>query len=515
MEQQDSHIKEIQMAFAKMKSNADLLALLNMAKRLVYGEEAKPFKLKQLTFYSNPKLGGKRYVDFTIKKKSGGDRTIHVPEKGLKALQKTLAYILQAVYEPHKAAMGFVTGKSIVDNANLHIGRKYVYNVDLKDFFPSIDQARVWKCLQLRPFNLNDKDLGENNNLPLNNSYHLKITDKLVLLPYVSYEMGYLNGVWKIDLNKWTLDGKAIGGKIVYAIKEHSILIFTDTSILTGLESLLRENELEYSESKLFKYINLLINKDQQKLKSEVSRLQLANRIAAICCTEMEVERLNSNGEWERIKRNVLPQGAPTSPILTNIVCQRLDFLLTGVAKRFGLTYSRYADDITFSSMHNVYQKDSDFINELHRIIAEQGFHLKESKTRLQKEGYRQEVTGLLVNEKANVQQRYIKQLRMWLYNWERYSYEKAYLLFLNDYFGDKGHNIDKKPNMLMVIAGKLEYLKMVKGADNELYQKLKERFNRLSGEFNYIESILDIWEHKGIDQAMEIFYAPKKGTNE
>jgi retron-type reverse transcriptase len=515
MEQQDSHIKEIQMAFAKMKSNADLLALLNMAKPLVYGVEAKPFKLKQLTFYSNPKLGGKRYIDFTIKKKSGGDRTIHAPEKGLKALQKTLAYILQTVYEPHKAAMGFVTGKSIVDNANLHIGRKYVYNVDLKDFFPSIDQARVWKCLQLRPFNLNDKDLGENSNLPPNNSYHLKITDKLVLLPYVSYEMGYLNGVWKIDLNKWTLDGKAIGGKIVYAIKEHSIFIFTDTSILTGLESLLRENKLEYSESILFKYINLLINKDQQKLKSEVSRLQLANRIAAICCTEMEVERLNSNGEWERIKRNVLPQGAPTSPILTNIVCQRLDFLLTGVAKRFGLTYSRYADDITFSSMHNVYQKDSDFINELHRIIAEQGFHIKESKTRLQKEGYRQEVTGLLVNEKSNVQHRYIKQLRMWLYNWERYGYKKAYLFFLNDYFGDKGHNVDKKPNMLMVIAGKLDYLKMVKGADNELYQKLKERFNRLSGEFNYIESILDIWEHKGIDQAMEIFYAPKKGTNE
>jgi retron-type reverse transcriptase len=226
----------------------------------------------------------------------------------------------------------------------------------------------------------------------------------------------------------------------------------------------------------------------------------------------MEVERLNSNGEWEKNKRNVLPQGAPTSPILTNIVCQRLDFLLTGVAKRFGLTYSRYADDITFSSMHNVYQKDSDFINELHRIIAEQGFHIKESKTRLQKEGYRQEVTGLLVNEKANVQKRYIKQLRMWLYNWERYGYEKAYLFFLNDYFGDKGHNIDKKPNMLMVIAGKLDYLKMVKGADNPICVKLRGRLDKLALEkntklrVNYLESILNTFKKEGLDKAMNLY---------
>ena len=51
--------------------------------------------------------------------------------------------------------MGFVRDRSIVDNAKLHVGSKYVYNIDLKDFFPSVDQARVWKCFQLKPFNLN------------------------------------------------------------------------------------------------------------------------------------------------------------------------------------------------------------------------------------------------------------------------------------------------------------------------------------------------------------------------
>jgi len=177
-----------------------------------------------------------------------------------------------------------------------------------------------------------------------------------------------------------------------------------------------------------------------------------------------------------------LPQGAPTSPVITNIVCQKLDYLLSGVAKRFGLKYSRYADDITFSSMHNVYQPESEFLKELHRIIAEQNFHIKESKTRLQKDGYRKEVTGLLVNEKANVQQRYIKQLRMWLYYWERYGYERASRFFLQQYIVDKGHVRNGKPDMANVISGKLDYLIMVKGADNELYQKLKTRFEKLTG---------------------------------
>jgi hypothetical protein len=170
--------------------------------------------------------------------------------------------------------------------------------------------------------------------------------------------------------------------------------------------------------------------------------------------------------------------------VITNIVCQKLYYLLTGVAKRFGLKYSRYADDITFSSMHNVYHPESQFLKELHRIIAEQNFHIKESKTRLQKDGYRKEVTGLLVNEKANVQQRYIKQLRMWLYYWENYGYEKAYNFFIKQYVKDKKGVIKGKPNMANVIGGKLDYLKMVKGPDNELYIKLKNRFDILANQY-------------------------------
>ncbi|MBK8626360.1 MAG: hypothetical protein IPN86_12600 [Saprospiraceae bacterium] len=194
----------------------------------------------------------------------------------------------------------------------------------------------------------------------------------------------------------------------------------------------------------------------------------------------MEVERKNEKGEWTKVNKNVLPQGAPTSPTITNIICERLDRRLSGLAKRFGLKYSRYADDITFSSMHFEYSKDGEFIKELNRIITDQNFDIKDSKTRLQKQGYKQEVTGLVVNEQVNVNERYIKELRMWLYTWEKYGYEKAYNYFLLRYKTDKGHIKKGKPDMANVIAGKLDYLKMVKGSDNQLYSKLKGRFNLL-----------------------------------
>jgi retron-type reverse transcriptase len=212
------------------------------------------------------------------------------------------------------------------------------------------------------------------------------------------------------------------------------------------------------------------------------------------------------------VKKNVLPQGAPTSPTFSNIVCQQLDFYLSAVAKRFGLQYSRYADDITFSSMHNVYQPESEFLKELHRIIAEQNFHIKESKTRLQKDGYRKEVTGLLVNEEANVQQRYIKQLRMWLYYWERYGYERAEGFFLKQYIADKGDCLKGKPNMSNVIGGKLDYLRMVKGGENELYLKLRMRFDILIRSTDPINHVLTVWENDGINQAMDFYYKDKLG---
>lgn len=500
------NIDQIRNAFENMQSKEDLLQLMNEVKPMIYGDKTVPFQLKQLTWYSNPKLATKRYTSFTIKKKSGTERTIHAPVKGLKAIQKTLSFIFQCVYEPHKATTGFVREKSIVDNAKEHVGSKYVYNIDLKDFFPSIDQARVWKCLQLKPFNLNNH----------NTEIEEKVISKVFSFDEIKQELNFTHARL---LNTYK-------GFFLHLItnvenRETYISVKIDNTISLIGETLdekvndIKTNYVVYAYViDNGTYFKLLHNKDIKNKDRKItkSRQQIASIIASICCNEMEVERMNSSREWILEKRNVLPQGAPTSPILTNVVCQRLDYLLSAVAKRFGLKYSRYADDITFSSSHNVYQSESDFLKELHRIIAEQGFHIKESKTRLQKEGYRKEVTGLLVNDKVNVQNRYIKQLRMWLYYWETYGFDRANSFFTQQYHAEKGNIIKGKPDMKNVIDGKLNYLKMVKGGDNTLYKMLSKRFKLLSLNMNkksitrsqYLDSVLKTLLEKGIEDAMK-----------
>ncbi|GIV42925.1 MAG: hypothetical protein KatS3mg035_0048 [Bacteroidia bacterium] len=162
--------------------------------------------------------------------------------------------------------------------------------------------------------------------------------------------------------------------------------------------------------------------------------------------------------------------------------------------RRFGATYTRYADDITFSSQHNIYNKDDEFLKELKRIIEE--YHLykfpdktitlgpplqiHEKKIRLRKKNQRQEVTGLVVNEKVNVRRKYVKQIRMWLYYWEKYGYEKAEQIFQKDYLAYKGHAKKSNVRLENVLAGKLEFLRMVKGIQDGTYKALIKRFTKL-----------------------------------
>ena len=116
----------------------------------------------------------------------------------------------------------------------------------------------------------------------------------------------------------------------------------------------------------------------------------------------------------------------------------------------------------------------------LEDIIAKQGFTINHSKTRLQKVGYRQEVTGLIVSDRVNVQKRYIKQLRQWLFYWETHGYERACKYFLPKYRTDKGNVKKGNPNLRNVLSGKLDFLKMVKGSNNSTYLKLWERYSKL-----------------------------------
>ncbi len=198
---------------------------------------------------------------------------------------------------------------------------------------------------------------------------------------------------------------------------------------------------------------------------------EVANVVAGLCC--------HPSAE---MTGNVLPQGAATSPLLTNAICDTLDRRMRGVAKRFGLHYSRYADDMTFSSMHNVYQEGSDFRKEIKRIIEEQGFKMNDKKTRLLRDGERQEVTGLTVNQRVNVTRKYVHDIRWMLHCWEKDGYGRAYALFYDYYKRTKGYIKKGEPVMENVIGGKLDYMRMVKGENNATYRKLLERFIKLQG---------------------------------
>ena len=108
-----------------------------------------------------------------------------------------------------------------------------------------------------------------------------------------------------------------------------------------------------------------------------------------------------------------LPQGAPTSPIITNLICNILDMRLLNIAKKFKLDYTRYADDLTFSTNDKKFLYNLDeFKNEITEIIEHSGFMVNEKKTRLQFKNSRQEVTGLIVNKKINVNRDYYKKTR-------------------------------------------------------------------------------------------------------
>lgn len=117
--------------------------------------------------------------------------------------------------------------------------------------------------------------------------------------------------------------------------------------------------------------------------------------LATLCCRE-----------------DVLPQGAPTSPALSNLVMKHFDDVMGGYCERQGLCYTRYCDDITVSGdkpLYTAYEK-------AYRLLDEMGFTVNDAKTRFVSRASRQTVTGLVVNESLHVPREYRRALRQELH---------------------------------------------------------------------------------------------------
>lgn len=251
-------------------------------------------KVAMLSFLLFTKSKTTLYTKFDIPKRHGGTREIWAPERHLKLIQHRLANLLQDCVaeistlhghvendKHHGIAHGFKRKHTIMTNARAHITRRYVFNVDLHDFFGSINFGRV------RGFFLKDKNFA--------------------LQP------------------------------------------------------------------------------------------QVATVLAQIACSE-----------------NKLPQGSPCSPVISNLIGHTLDILLVRLAKSAGCTYTRYADDLTFSTNKPLFPsriavetggKGDQWTpgHGLKRLIVKSGFSFNDRKTRMQYRDSRQEVTGLTVNRKVNV----------------------------------------------------------------------------------------------------------------
>lgn len=110
-----------------------------------------------------------------------------------------------------------------------------------------------------------------------------------------------------------------------------------------------------------------------------------------------------------------LPQGAPTSPIISNMICNIFDIRIIKLAKKYRLDYTRYADDLTFSTNDKNYLMNKEqFYIEIKKEIEKAGFHINEDKTRISYNSSRQEVTGIITNKKINIKREYYKKQEQW-----------------------------------------------------------------------------------------------------
>ncbi|WP_371877855.1 retron Ec67 family RNA-directed DNA polymerase/endonuclease [Pseudomonas chlororaphis] len=255
----------------------------------------EPKLLSYILYVKRPK-----YTSFTIPKSSGAPRNIAAPCEELKALQKKVKLLLDSCLASIELqgtaqgslAHGFKKDHSIITNAEPHKRRRFVFNIDISDFFGSIHIGRV------RGF--------------------------------------------------------------------------------------------------------LIANKS----------FQLAPKVATILAQIMCYE-------------DALPQGAPTSPVASNLIGHLIDIRLVNLAAKYGCTYSRYADDITFSTNKKEFPSsiaikidEHDWIpgNALLKIIYKCGFSLNHNKTRMQYSESQQTVTGLIVNKSVNAPAHYRRQVRAMLH---------------------------------------------------------------------------------------------------
>ncbi len=201
-------------------------------------------------------------------------------------------------------------------------------------------------------------------------------------------------------------------------------------------------------------------------------------------------------------KDNKLPVGAPTSPIISNMVMLKVDQELMNIPN---VTYSRFSDDITFST--NRFEKNEAqlLINHAKETLTQYGFHLNPKKVKIMRNTDQQLVTGLIVNEKVNVPRSYIRSIKAIMHNVHIKGWDVAAI----DYYNKNGRrsyfkNISNeficsnyslgyyyshfiKYHFQASLSGMINHVGYIRGKKDEVFLNLRADFEALTK--NFIES--------------------------
>jgi len=185
----------------------------------------------------------------------------------------------------------------------------------------------------------------------------------------------------------------------------------------------------------------------------------IATILAAIC-TEAPTDEVEMDGKTYFVAAGErhLPQGAPTSPALTNIICYKLDKRMVGMAKSLGFTYTRYADDMSFSASGEATENIRKLFWRVEAISTDEGFVLHPDKKQIMRKGRRQEVTGIVVNEQLGINRHNLKKFRALLFQIER--------------DGIEGKKWGTSPNLVEAIRGYANFVAMVKPEQGKVLQQ-------------------------------------------
>lgn len=168
--------------------------------------------------------------------------------------------------------------------------------------------------------------------------------------------------------------------------------------------------------------LKVLANGGQGRHDNKVGQKKRSWQLAALCCLDGK-----------------LPQGAPTSPMISNIICRKLDSRLSALMRKKGYSYSRYADDLTFSGDEKIIR----MIKPIKEIISSEGFSIAEEKSKIMRSGSRQSLLGLNVNNKVAVPRKKRRILRAMIHQ-----------------FGSSKKQTGKKTASMSEIMGNLAYIK-------------------------------------------------------